>query len=137
MTTIDRLAGTFTGVGTWYDSAGKSASYRVRQTNRVTSDGFEVAFKHDFDDGTVVDARFAMSWLTRNLFRVDVGGSAVGNGYVFDNYCHYHLKPGNAFVEASYRVNGDALDVWGSSSANAEGNYIAWNEALRRVDAGE
>ena len=42
------------GTGTWHDSAGKSSAYRIQQTNLATADGFEVAFKHHFDDGTVV-----------------------------------------------------------------------------------
>jgi hypothetical protein len=129
----DRLTGTFEGQGAWYDSSGKSSGYRVRQTNVQTADGFEIAFKHDFDDGTVVDATFRMIWIARNLFRVEAGGAAIGNGYLFNSYCHYHMTPGGAFVEVSYRVNGEDLEVFGSSSRNAEGNYIAWTETLRRV----
>ena len=133
MNIVDRFVGTYEGEGTWYDSGGKSAGYRVRQTNAPTADGFEIAFKHDFDDGTVVDARFWMIWIAPNLFRVETAGAPIGNGYAFDGYCHYHLSPGAAFVEASYRASGDDLQVFGSSSRNAEGNYIAWTETLRRV----
>ena len=125
--------GTWEGTGAWHDSAGKSLGYRIRQTNAGSADGFEIAFKHDFDDGTVVDARFRMIWIAPNLFRVESNGAAIGNGYVFGGYCHYHLQPGAAFVEASYRTGGDHLEVFGSSSTNAEGNYIAWAETLRRV----
>jgi hypothetical protein len=130
---LDKLIGTYEGTGAWYDSAGKTSGYRVRQTNVPIADGIEVAFKHDFDDGTVVDAKFAMIWIAPNLFRVETGGIAIGNGYVFDRYCHYHMNPGGAFVEASYRASGEHLEVFGSSSRNAEGNYIAWTETLRRV----
>jgi len=133
--TFERFTGTYEGTGTWYDSAGKSSAYRIQQTNLATADGFEVAFKHDFDDGTVVDARFRMTWMAANLFRVDVSGGAVGNGYIFDAYCHYHMKVGDAFVEASYRSGAGGLDVCGSSTRNAEGNYIAWKETLRRTAA--
>ena len=73
-----------------------------------------------------------MIWIAPNLFRVETGGLAIGNGYVFDGYCHYHMTPGGAFVEASYRATGEDLEVFGSSSRNAEGNYIAWTETLRR-----
>jgi hypothetical protein len=38
------------------------SEYRIQQTNRATDNGFEVAFTHGFDDGTVVDARFTMTW---------------------------------------------------------------------------
>jgi hypothetical protein len=97
---VDKLIGTYEGRGSWYDSSGKSSGYRVRQTNVPIADGFEVAFTHNFDDGTVVDAKF---------------------------------RPGAAFVEASYRASGEGLEVYGSSSSNAEGHYIAWTETLRRM----
>ena len=70
---------------------------------------------------------------TMMAYRVDVGGTAIGNGYIFDGYCHYNMKAGEAFVEASYRPTIDGLEVFGSSSRNANGNYIAWKEALRRT----
>ena len=131
--TIDRISGTYAGAGTWHDAAGQSMAYRVVQTNRATEHGFDVSFTHDFDDGSVVNARFNMTWVAPFLFRVDVGGSPVGNGYLFDDYCHYHMKVGGAFVEASYRSMGDELEVYGSSTKNAAGQYIAWKEALRRT----
>ena len=134
---VEPFMGTYEGTGAWHDSVGKSSGYRIRQTNAPHPDGFEIAFKHDFDDGTVVDARFVMIRIAPNLYRVEVNGAAIGNGYVFGGYCHYHLKPGAAFVEASYRANGDDLEVFGSSSSNAEGNYIAWTETLRRVRQAE
>jgi hypothetical protein len=132
--TFDRLAGTYEGAGEWHDSAGKSSAYTIRQTNLATADGFEIAFKHNFADGAVVDARFQMTWVAPNIFRVSVAGTPVGHGYVFDDYCHYHLETGKAFVEASYRVGADTVEVFGSSTTNAEGNYIAWKEMLRRRD---
>lgn len=135
MSTVEKFLGTYEGDGAWHDSAGKTSDYRIAQTNLTTTDGFEIAFKHDFDDGTVVQARFTMTWIAPHIFRVDVSGAAVGHGYVFDNYCHYHLKVGDAFVEASYRSGGDAVEVFGSSTRNAEGNYIAWKETLRRTSA--
>ena len=133
MNTIERFLGSYAGTGSWHDAAGKSASYRIRQTNAACGDGFEIAFHHDFDDGTVVDARFQLTPIAPNLFRVEVGGAAIGNGYVFDACCHYHLKIGDKFVEASYRASGSDLEVFGSSTTNAEGLYIAWTERLRRT----
>src|SRR5262245_46992297 len=130
VTGSERLAGIYEGTGEWFDSSGKSSTYTVRQTNRDTPDGFEIAFKHDFADGTVVDARFQMTWLAPHIFRVSVAGAPIGHGYLLDDYCHYHLETGKAFVEASYRVGGDTLGVFGSSTKNAEGHYIAWKEVL-------
>jgi hypothetical protein len=130
---LNGLIGTFDGSGEWYDSAGKSATYRIRQTNASTTDGFEVVFKHDFNDGTVVDARFQMTWIADNLFRVDMAGAPIGNGYVFGDVCHYHMKLGEKFVEVNYLAGVDSVVVFGSSSTNAEGHYIAWKETLRHA----
>jgi len=134
MSPIEKLAGTFEGEGVWHDSAGKSMTYAVHQSNRVTANGFEIAFKHDFADGSIVDARFEMTWVTPHIFRVSSAGAPLGHGYLFDDYCHYHLETGKAFVEASYRCEPDAVHVFGSSTTNAEGNYIAWKEVLRRTE---
>jgi len=132
VSTIGPFIGTYEGTGTWHDASGKSASYTIHQTNVATPDGFEVAFHHDFEDGARVEARFTMTWIAPRLFRVDVSGSPVGNGYVFGEVCHYHMKFGDKFVEVSYRPGDGTLEVLGSSSTNAEGLYIAWNETLQR-----
>ncbi len=133
MSVVEILTGTYEGAGEWFDSSGKSSTYSVRQTNSATADGFEITFKHDFPDGTVVDARFQMTWVAPHIFRVSVSGAALGYGYLLDGYRHYHLETGQAFVEASYRITGDTIDVFGSSTKNAEGHYIAWKETLRRT----
>ena len=75
-----------------------------------------------------------MTWVAPHMFRVDVSGEPVGHGYRFDAYCHYHLQIGDRFVEASYRFGADTLEVFGSSTKNAEGNYIGWKEVLHRKD---
>jgi hypothetical protein len=128
------LFGTFEGSGTWHDAAGKSMSYTVAQTNVETERGFDIAFVHEFIDGSTTDARFSMIWIAPSLFRVEAGGAEVGNGYVFNGYCHYHLKAGDTYVEASYRVTDNGLEVYGSSTTNKEGLYIAWKEILRRAE---
>ena len=133
MTVLESFVGTYEGIGEWFDSSGKSSTYSVRQTNSATPDGLEIAFKHDFADGTVIDARFQMTWVAPNICRVSVAGASLGYGYLLDGYCHYHLETGQAFVEASYRITGDTIDVFGSSTKNAEGNYIAWKEVLRNT----
>ena len=132
---IEGFTGMFDGEGAWYDATGKSAAYRIRQTNDSTAEGFKVGFKHDFEDGGVVEAHFIMTWIAPNLFRVDVSGAPVGNGFVFGGFCHYHMKFGDKFVEVSYRSVAEGLEVFGSSTTNAEGHYIAWKEILRRSAA--
>jgi hypothetical protein len=133
MNSIERFLGTFAGTGSWHDAASKAGSYAIRQTNAARGDGFEVAFHHDFDDATVVDARFTMTWIAPHVFRVTAAGAPLGHGYVFDSRCHYHLNVGGKFIEVGYRADGDELEVFGSSSTNAEGNYTAWTERLRRT----
>src|SRR5258708_28970209 len=98
------FAGRYEGSGVWYDEAGKSQTYTVVQTNTATSDGFEVAFKHDFADATVVEARFAMTRIGPFLLRVDAAGAHLGNGYCFDDHCHYHIAAGQALVEVRMRA---------------------------------
>jgi hypothetical protein len=133
VTVIENLEGTYEGTGEWFDSSGKSSTYTVRQTNSPTPDGFEITFTHDFADGTVVDARFQMTWVAPHIFRVSLAGAPIGHGYLLGGCCHYHLETGKAFVEASYRVGADVVEVFGSSTKNADGNYIAWREVLRRT----
>jgi hypothetical protein len=128
-----RFAGTHEGHGSWHDAGGKSARYTIKQSTRASVDGFELAFTHEFDDGTVVDARLVMTWIAPHLFRVDIAGAAVGNGYVFDDCLHYHLKLGDQYVQASYRPSGPGLNVFGSSTTNADGLYIAWTEELHQT----
>jgi hypothetical protein len=127
---VELIAGAYTGQGIWYDEDGKSGTYTAVETIVANASGFDVTFKHDFDDGSVVNAHFTMVWIGPSLFRVESAGNSIGNGYVFDRLCHYHLRAGDAFVEVSYRNNGDGLEVFGSSTRNAEGKYIAWKQAL-------
>lgn len=135
MSTIGAIAGDYKGVGQWYDSVGKSGTYQVVQTNRALADGLEVSFHHDFDDGSVTDARLTLSNVAPNIYRVAIGQNAVGNGSWLDETLHYHLEVGGKFVEAGYRSNGNDLLVSGSSTRNAEGNYIVWVERLQRVSS--
>jgi hypothetical protein len=107
-------------------------SYLVAHDMKVTASGFEVEFTHDFADQTRVHAELEMSWLTPQLFRVAMDSKVVGYGYCLADACKYHLKAGNAFVEVSYHPAGGGLEVFGSSSTNADGNYIAWHEELRK-----
>jgi hypothetical protein len=136
MADIGAIAGEYQGAGQWYDSAGKSGTYHVTQAHRVLTDGLEVSFHHDFDDGSVTEARLTLSNLAPKIFRVAIAGNVVGHGSWLDETLHYHLEMGGKFVEVGYRSNGNELQVSGSSTKNAEGNYIVWVERLRRVATG-
>jgi hypothetical protein len=133
MNGIEAFLGSYQGQGSWHDAAAKSGTYSIRHTTTRRDEGFDVAFHHQFDDGTVVDARFAMTWIAPHIFRVDVAGTSVGHGYVFDTRCHYHLNIAGKFIEVGYRASGDELEVFGSSSTNAEGHYTAWRERVHRT----
>ena len=132
--TAPRLIGAYTGTGTWHDDTGKTMTYSVSQTARLTASGFAVQFTHDFADKTQVRADFEMVWRTHALFDVTIDRTVVGHGYCFENTCGYHLNTAPSFVEVSYQKSDTGLDVYGSSSANADGHYIAWHEVLRRVN---
>jgi hypothetical protein len=134
MKSIGRVAGRFEGSGTWHDAAGKSQTYRVVQTNEGDSEGFRILFKHEFEDGTSTEADFRMKWITPCLFDLLTAGKAAGKGYVLGDCCHYYLQAGPAYVEASYHVTSTGLRVFGSSTTNAEGNFIAWEEELERTE---
>jgi hypothetical protein len=134
MSDLAVFEGRFTGSGQWHDSASNSQGYRIQQTNRLIDSGFEMQFRHDFDDGSVVEAHFTMARIAPHLFQVKVLGVALGNGYWIADTWHYHLEVGGRFVEASYRLTPTGLQVLGSSSKNNDGNYIAWHEELKRVN---
>jgi hypothetical protein len=136
MKELASINGRYEGAGQWHDAAGKSGSYRVVQTNRALALGIEVAFRHDFDDGTVTDARLTLSAVAPRIFQVMVSENPVGHGSWLDDTLHYHMQVGDKFVEASYRANENGLRVYGSSTRNAEGNYIVWVEGLNRVSDG-
>lgn len=132
MSTVSRLVGQYVGSGTWHDSAGKSGSYQITQSIDETPNGFGVSFKHRFEDSSVVEATFDMHWVASRLFAVHVAGRPVGEGYWLGDYCHYRFQSDDRLVEAGYLVHGDGLRTYGSSSKNAQGNYIAWHEELHR-----
>jgi hypothetical protein len=60
----------------------------------------------------------------------------VGHGSWLDDTLHYHMQVRDKFVEASYRANENGLRVYGSSTRNAEGNYIVWVESLNLISDG-
>jgi hypothetical protein len=136
MAEIVAIAGSYKGVGEWFDAAGKSGTYNVAQTNVTLEAGLEVSFHHDFDDGTVTNARIVLESVAPHIYRVSISDTAVGHGSWLDDTLHYHLEVGGKFVEVGYRTTGELeLLVSGSSTRNAEGNYTIWTERLRRVSS--
>ena len=136
MSEVAAIAGEYKGAGQWYDSAGKSGTYQAVQTNRALPAGVEISFRHDFDDGSVTEARLALSQVAPRIYRVAMAETPVGHGSWLEGTLHYHLELGARFVEVGFRAEGNDLLVFGSSTKNAEGNYIVWVERLRRMSDG-
>lgn len=135
MRTIDRFLGTYEGAAIWHEANGVSGSYAVRHQIEATDNGFIFRFRHVFDDGTAdVDAIYTMAWTTETLFVVRAGDVLIGKGYVFDDFCHHTMELGEKIIEASCIRTEQGMRVCGSSSRNAAGNAIAWQEVLRRTD---
>ena len=68
------------------------------------------------------------------IYSVRAGGNEIGHGYAMGDVVRYHMRAGAGIVEVGYQPRGgDKLEVFGSSTTNAAGNYIAWREELRRV----
>lgn len=133
---IAEIGGRYEGDGVWHDSIGNSMKYRIAQTNRVIDSGFQIAFRHDFADGSVVDAELVLTRIAAHIYTVRVSDDEVGHGYALGGTLCYHMRVGAAIVEVSYQLRGaDELEVLGSSTTNAAGNYIAWREELRRIGA--
>jgi hypothetical protein len=62
-----------------------------------------------------------------------MNGSQVGNGYIFGDLLHYHIRVGDAYVEVGYRGTERGMLVTGSSTKNAQGRFIAWQETLEKA----
>jgi len=125
--------GEFAGAGQWFDAAGKTGTYTVVQSIRPIDDGLEIAFHHDFDDGNVTDATLTLKQVVERIYLVAIAGHPVGHAAWHGDTLHYHLEVAQKFVEVGYRAVGDELVVFGSSTKNLEGNYIAWTERLQRA----
>jgi hypothetical protein len=131
---IANIRGRYEGTGIWHDSAGESMTYRVVQTNNMTASGFDISFTHNFPDGSVVEARIILSEIAPYIYSVRAGNNEIGHGYALGDTVRYHMRAGGGIVEVGYQPrDDDELEVFGSSTSNAAGNYIAWHEELRRV----
>jgi hypothetical protein len=133
MSDIEAMAGEYKGEGRWYDSAGNVGTYDVMQTVHVLPAGIEISFRHDFDDGTVTEARLMLNQVAPYIYRVAMLEHEVGYGSWLGAMLHYHIEAGGKFVEVGYRPSGGDMLVSGSSTKNRAGNYIAWTERLERA----
>ncbi len=124
--------GSYAGQGSWVDIAGESRQYQVHETIQVEPARLVVQYRHDFfQEGTSTEGEFIFEFVSERIFTAVLKGMPLGSGYIFDNYLHFNLKAGEAYVETSYTRLGDSLLVRGSSTANAQGRFIAWAETLQ------
>lgn len=130
---FQRLAGEYVGSGTWIDTTATSARYAVHHTITSTKDAADIAFTHDFENRESIEGHFRFENSAAPIFDVYSENRLVGHGYVEDGSLHYHIRAGEAYIEVSYRKTGNELRIYGSSTKNADGNYIVWLERLRGV----
>ena len=127
------FAGSYEGAGAWVDIAGESMRYRILQKIEVGKTALRVEYEHNFfEEGKTTNGEFVLERLSETLLRVRMGGAHVGHGYVFGHFLHFHVHPAEAYVQVSYRLSEGKMLVAGSSTKNAQGRYIAWNETLQR-----
>ncbi len=130
---LESLAGSYMGQGRWRDDAGGEGAYHVTHNVEVTEKGPRVSFHHIFDNGDPdVEAAFNLEWSVSPLLAVKAGDAVIGSGYVAGALCHYTLQLGDKIVESTFQPHNGGLRVYGSSSKNADGNFIAWSEVLER-----
>ena len=126
--------GNYAGSGFWVDVAGESKRYRIAQTIDVRESEICIRYEHDFfEEGTKSQGTFVLLRASEQLLSVRVNGSQVGNGYIFGDVFHYHIRVGDAYVEVGYCITERGLLVTGSSTKNAQGRFIAWQETLEKV----
>ena len=130
---FQRLVGRYRGTGTWIDTTATSARYTIDHTISSNGDAAAIAFSHNFEDSTSIEGRYRFENSASPIFDVYTDDRLVGHGYVEDGSLHYHIRAGEAYVEVSYRKTGSELRIYGSSTKNADGNYIVWLERLHDV----
>ena len=126
--------GDYAGNGFWVDVAGESKRYRIVQVIDVRESEICVRYEHDFfEEGTKTQGTFVLLRAGEQLLSVRMNGSQVGNGYIFGDVLHYHIRVGDAYVEVGYRGTERGMLVTGSSTKNAQGRFIAWQETLEKA----
>lgn len=129
--------GTYAGSGNWTDATGQSKPYRIDMKIAAGPDGsVEQWYKHVFfqEGDAVIEQALLLRPAEHGLLDfADPTGQLTGRGYFGDRAFHILMPiPGNA-VEVTYTAtrSGD-LEIVGSSEKNSEGNFIWWQESLKR-----
>ena len=134
---FQQFLGSYTGAGYWVDETSASKKYTIEQSCVRAADGLAVQYTHDlYEEKSEVRAELTFRPANSTVFTVLMNHREVGHGYVFGDSLHFHIQLGSVFVEVSYHVAGDKFFVRGSSTKNAQGNFICWSEALVRVADG-
>ena len=134
---FQQFLGSYTGAGYWIDETSVSKRYTIEQSCANAADGLAVQYAHDlYEEKSKVRAELTFRPNNGTVFTVLMNNMDVGRGYVFGDFLHFHIQLGPVFIEVSYQIAGDKMFVRGSSTKNAQGNFICWAEALDRVADG-
>jgi len=130
--------GVFQGYGAWADRQGGQGAYQVELTTLTEAGGVithVITRVFLSSEGAVLqqeNSRVHFIPSADPFFEVAVrfeGKEYRGEGYCFGNRCHYVVAlNGDSHLEGTYTLNGDGVQLLGSSIRN--GNLTVWAEAL-------
>lgn len=131
--TVADFAGRYSGSGMWIDITGESKKYEIMQEIRYEEGHLLVSYTHNFvEEDSVTTGEFVFDFVTDTICNVMMQGTNMGNGYCFGPYFHFNIQVGETFVETSYTLTDDQIEVRGSSTKNAQGRFIGWYELLAK-----
>ncbi len=134
---FQQFLGSYTGAGYWVDETSASKKYTIEQSCVRAADGLVVQYTHDlYEEKSEVRAELTFRPNNSTVFTVNMNNKEVGRGYVFSDFLHFHIQLGPVFIEVSYQIAGGKMFVRGSSTKNAQGNFICWAEMLDKVGGG-
>jgi len=92
--TIGKMSGNYEGSGTG------TIRWKIDELQRSfrpigqRADGFEMEFKHDFDDGPLPTRAPGNEWIAPFIFRLESFDSDRKRAIALIEYCDYHMKIG-------------------------------------------
>ena len=117
------IDGGYLGKGQWRDSTAESGHYAVSTAikNGIISSSYSF-------DGETENWEFTVLPGQSDTFKVLVKGEEVGDGYCFQEQCHYQIYPGS--LEETLTLDGDRLYKVGSKVHG--GVKVFWQENLSK-----
>ncbi len=130
--------GVIQGHGAWADRQGGQGTYQAKLTILAEAGGVitHIVTRVFLNgDGAALyeeNSRVEFTPSSDAFFEVAIrfeGKEHRGNGYCFGNRCHYEVTlAGGARLEATYTLNGESIQLLGSSIKND--NLTVWAETL-------